>query len=324
MTTTIFSGYDPDFLSTRHAVPLPRLTAQQQADRVAAPDHPDGLLHQANYTVALNAARRLAWYSAANVDATKFQPVTRRELTSYWRREKTLPADTMTTGRWYRLSEKKLQRGHLTPADCMEWGTDPAEAIRNANTTFHYSNAVPQMQRLNGREWGMLERYVGEECIKAGQGRLCVHTGPVLQTDDPVYVHRVEGRSLVLPVLFWKVIWYLDSAGRLSRIGFIMSQANLLEASGLIERERGRAKPKGPFAELGSYKTYQVGVARLQQLTGLEYAAAQREPYAEDRPVELLLREIDVPVPDGEEDVTPRGLLPLAKQSQRVLVGLSL
>ena len=125
MSATIFSGYDPDFLSIRHSVPLPRLTARQQVDRVAAPDHPDGLLHQANYTVALNASRRLAWYSAANVDATRFQPVTRKELTNYWRRGKTLPAETMTTGRWYRLSEKKLQRGHLTPADCMEWGSDP-------------------------------------------------------------------------------------------------------------------------------------------------------------------------------------------------------
>lgn len=239
MPTTIFSGYDPDFLSTRHSVPLPRLTARQQADRVAAPDHPDGLLHQANYTVALNASRRLAWYSAANVDATRFQPVTRKELTNYWRRGNTLPAETMTTGRWYRLSEKKLQRGHLTPADCMEWGSDPAEAIRNANTTFHYSNAVPQMQRLNGREWG-------------------------------------------------------------------------------------RARPQGPFEELGSYKTYQVGVGSLQRLTGLKYAAAQREPYAGDRPVELMLQEIDVPVPDGEEDAAPRGLLPLGKKSQRVLMGLSL
>ena len=51
-------------------------------------------------------------------------------------------------------------------------------------------------------------------------------------------------------------------------------------------REWGRARPQGPFEELGSYKTYQVGVGSLQRLTGLKYAAAQREPYTEGRPVE--------------------------------------
>lgn len=331
MGNIIFPGYNSNFLAPRQPVAIPQLSTKQQADTLAAPEHLDGLLHHANYTVALSASRGLAWYSAANVDASKFQQVARRELSNYWRREKALPKERLTLGDWYKLSEKKLQRGHMTPADCMEWGLDREDAITNANTTFYYSNAVPQIQRLNGREWGMLERYIGEECVKAGNGRLCVHTGPVLRADDPVYVHQIGDRSLQIPVLFWKVIWYLDPQGQLSRIGFIMSQSNLLKASELLEMESDvairKARVPGPFEELGNYKTYQVGVKAIQQLTGLGFAAAQREPYPDERPIELMMREIDVPVsftPATGQGVAERGLLPSGKKSLRILVGLEL
>ena len=329
MSDTIFPGYDPNFLSTPYTVPLPQLSADQQADTLTEPEHPDGLFPHANYTVAVSASRRLAWFSAANLDATLFQPVTRRQLTSYWRREKNLPKENLVTGGWYKLSEKKLQRGHMTPADCMEWGSDPTDAILNANSTFYFSNAVPQIQRLNGGEWGLLERYIGEECAKASNGRLCVQTGPVLQANDPLYIYRLLGQSLQIPVLFWKAIWYFDPEGRLCRIGFLMSQSNLLQKSGLLQVESASraARMPGPFEQLGDYKTYQVGVETLQQLTGLELAGATREPYPGERPVELLLKEIDVPAafdPATGQGVAERGLLPIGKKTLRILVGLEL
>ncbi len=326
----VFSGYDPIFLSAEHRVYLPNLSPEQEADTVRNPEHPDGLWPHAHYTVALCASRRMAWYSAANLDATLFQPVSRKQLTSYWRRERRVPKAQLTTGAWYVLSEKKLQRGHLTPADCMEWGNDPADAIRNANNTFYFSNAVPQIQRLNGREWGMLERYIGVECAKAGNGRLCVHTGPRLLPTDPVYIHQVEGQSLAIPELFWKVIWYLDPEGRLCRIGFIMSQGNLLKASGLLQPEPAEraARAPGPFEELGNYKTYQVGVETLQEQTGMVFKQAERNPYPETRPRELMLKEIDVPVsftPATGQGVAERvAVAPAGKQNLRILVGLEL
>ncbi len=330
MPTNTFPGYNAQFLSDDHEVPLPVLSPEQQADTITDPEHPDGLFPHANYSLMISTSRRLAWYSAANLDASLFQPVSRKQLTSYWRREKNLTKQDLTTGIWYILSQKKLQRGHLTPADCMEWGQDPEDAIRNANTTFYFSNAAPQIQRLNGREWGMLERYIGQECVKAGSGRLCVHTGPVLQASDPLYIHEVDGQSLIIPVLFWKVIWYLDPAGQLCRIGFIMSQANLLKASELLHADvvERMAQQPGPFEELGNYKTYQISVDALQELTGLQFGAAERDPYPEERPQELMLQEVDVPVsftPATGQGVAERGAAaPPGKQQLRILVGLEL
>ena len=327
---TAFSGYNPNFISDRHPVSLPALSKTQQADTLKSPAYPSGFLRHANYTVVLCASRRMAWFSSANLDAKSFQQVTRRQLSNYWKLEEGLTQKAVTWDAWYKLSAQKLQRGHLTPADCMEWGKDVPDAIGNANTTFYYSNAVPQIKRLNGREWGMLERYIGLECLKAGNARLCVHTGPVLQSIDPKYIHQVEAQDLQLPLLFWKVIWYLDEKAHLSRIGFLMSQSKLLRASGLIhtpEKSPRDVSTAGPFEDLGNYKTYQVDVKVIQQLTGLHFAAAARNPYAGKRPLELILKEIDVPEsfePKIQQGIVERAALAPGKKNLKILVGLEL
>ena len=74
----------------------------------------------------------------------------------------------------------------------MEWGENEAAAIERANSTFYYSNAVPQVPRLNGAEWRLLEAYIGAEAGTAGHFRLSIHTGPVLAVDDPGYLSLIH------------------------------------------------------------------------------------------------------------------------------------
>ncbi len=109
-----------------------------------------------------------------------------------------------------------------------------------------------------------------------------------------------------------------------------MSQANLLKASELLDTDvvERMAQQPGPFEDLGNYKTYQISVNALQKLTGLHFGAAQRDPYPEERPQELMMQEIDVPVsftPATGQGVAERGAsAPPGKQNLRILVGLEL
>ena len=319
-------GYDEHFLGD--TVFVPKLSAAQKTDTTRTGTEHDYLLHHAGYSVAMCTSRRMAWFSSANLDSALRVPILRKKLRTYWKTEPEISPAALTRQPWYRASKKLLQRGHLTPADVMEWGENEAAAIERANSTFYYSNAVPQVPRLNGAEWRLLEAYIGAEAGKAGHFRLSIHTGPVLADDDPVYVPRPEGdATLRIPRLFWKVVYYRNPANKLCHVGFLMSQAQLLRESGLVitpAAERAVLPVEGPFAELGKQKTYQVNVSMIEQLTGLQFSGA-REVYRNDQPQELILREIDLRerfVPMFQQGV----VLPAAKgkQSLQFMIGLEL
>ena len=294
-------GYDERFLGD--PVAAPKLSATLKHDTLTTAEQ-DYMLHHTGYSVALSASRRLAWFSSANLDAAQHQGIRRKNLQSQWKIEPEITPESVVTRPWYQASNKLLQRGHLTPADAMEWGVDETEAIERANSTFFYSNAAPQMRRLNCAEWRVLEAYIGAEAAKAGHSRLSVHTGPVLASDDPVYLPQPQADvSLQIPRLFWKVVYYHNPDNILCRVGFLMSQEHLLRESQLVSWPAGQqrgAAAGGPFADLGDQKTYQVKVAFIGKLTGLKFTKA-KEVYRDKRPRELTLMEIDL-----RERFTPR------------------
>jgi endonuclease G, mitochondrial len=289
-------AFDASF--TGLPVRLPKLLSAQLQDSVPVGEKTKHgyLLEQPNFSVSLCQSRRLAWYSAANVDMGRKQHIRRKDLTGTWRVEADLDESVVVGHPWYKASKKKLQRGHLTPADCMEWGDTEAEAIANANSTFFFSNAAPQVPELNGQVWSRLEMYISQEGLKTGNSRINVMTGPVLLPDDPTYIHHINGAQLQLPRMFWKVVWYIDKNGKLSRIGFLMSQESLLEALELIEIPTDRSS-RGfdlPFGELGPFKTYQVNMSLLRSLTRFSFARA-RDPYTDSTPKALALERVDLP-----------------------------
>ena len=172
----------------------------------------------------------------------------------------------------------------------------------------------------------MLEAFIGRENAKTSIGRICVQTGPVLQASDPEYSIEVAGQTLKLPVLFWKMVYYLDATQRLCRIGFLMSQRNLLEKSGLLKPKLedfvlGSDKTV-PFADLGDEKTFQVNIKRIETLSGLRFAAADHEPFTDNRPKEMVLKEVEAK--DGLESFTlgGRSATPLKTSNKYELGGL--
>jgi endonuclease G, mitochondrial len=286
--------YDENFLAIK--IPLPKLSKKQLLDTETNPETKEILLrHHDNYSVALSKSRRLAWYSCANLDATAKQVVKRSQLTSSWKSEADFEKTSVLGGNWYKKSEELLDRGHLTPADAMEWGLDDLSAINKANSTFFYSNAAPQHKELNRNEWRMLEAFVSDECLKSGYGRLNVFTGSVLAADDPEYAkHQEVDFKLKIPRLFWKVIYYYNDQKQVCRLGFLMGQTELLEKSNLTVKSKvDGLEATGPFADLGKNKTYQVSIALIEKLSGLKMPKAKEEHKKED-PQELTLQEVEL------------------------------
>ncbi len=60
-------------------------------------------------------------------------------------------------------------------------------------------------------------------------------TGPVLSSNDPEFVTKVNDTYIKIPRLFWKIIVYPKSDGKLYRVGFMMSQESLMKFHNAID-----------------------------------------------------------------------------------------
>lgn len=307
-------GFQPDFLGKKNLIKLPQPTAHLLDDIKIIENAVDNLIHHHQYSVLLSKNRKLAIFSSANVDAKLKQKINRSELTSSWKVEKNLAKTDIVGNDLYKKSGMKLERGHLTPADVMEWGADIPDGKKNANDTFFFSNAAPQIKRLNGQEWGHLERFLGEESMKTGNSRLAVHTGCVFMRDDPQYIFEINGEKPQIPRYFWKVIYYLDKNSELCRIGFLMGQEKLLEKSELTEPTDLEAavllptEVKEAFADLKKEKVFQVNIGLIEKLTNLKFSKAN-DKIADDRRLEVGsihetdLESFNINNPQGEKTV---------------------
>lgn len=129
----------------------------------------------------------------------------------------------------------------------------------------------PQAAAFNQGEdlWAGVEDHV-LEYAHAGARKLSVYTGPVLATDDIPY------RGVRIPRLFWKIAaWSTGEHGELTSAGFVLDQTPSLDRIDLHELTAADVPPLGPF------RTFQVPVAHIVELTGLDLGdlvAADRRP----------------------------------------------
>ncbi|QAY63916.1 DNA/RNA non-specific endonuclease [Xylanimonas allomyrinae] len=253
------TGYDTAFLGI--AVPLPRPRDGRPLRRL---DH----LH---FTVLLDPARRLAAATAVGIDGGRLRPLPR---TGSWRFDRRAPESEQAGPELYHRNE--LDRGHLVRRRDPMWGTT-AEAKEAGEATFVYANAVPQVGRFNQSKelWNGLEDHV-LTYAQAHERRVVVLTGPVLAPDDPVY------RGVGIPRRFWKVAawtvarWHPAPDGGpirqdavLAATAFVLDQTPLLDDAELA-RARAQALAADDAPPLGPFRTFQVSVAQVAALTGLD------------------------------------------------------
>jgi len=246
------AGFDAAFLGV--PADIPRLADVQAAASVE--------LAYEHFTVVLDTTRRLAAVTAVNIDGAHLAKVPRGDR---WVFDRRIPEELQAGPEVY--ADNDLDRGHLVRRNDPVWG-EPEVAARANDATFHFTNAAPQASDFNqGHElWVGLEDHVLEHA-RAHQLKLSVFTGPVLAADDPPY------RGIRIPLRFWKVAaWSTGEA--LATTGFLVDQSPLVDVD-LLPRELGAPPPLGPF------RTFQVRVAAIAELTGLtmpDLVAAENLP----------------------------------------------
>lgn len=276
---SVRKGYDPEFLgSGEHAVPLPTLPpelAAQAAVNSSAAGEPRYLLPYHHFSVALSKERKLAYFTAVNIDGNLAKP--NRRGSDRWFFDPRVPESEQTGGDVYKRND--LDLGHLVRRLDPTWGETPEEARRANDDTFHYTNCTPQHKDFNRNKtrWAGIEDYILEHAENL-HFKVSVFTGPVLAPDDDVY------RGVQLPRQFWKVVAMVKKDGTLSATAYLLSQKKLI--AGL------RGPPPKDFS-YGKYRTYQVPVTDVEALTNLSFGTlSASDPFAR-RGVRAQPRELE-------------------------------
>lgn len=234
-------GYEEDFLGP--VVPLPALNQAQLADAAPLLDGKGYVLKYIHFSVVLSKSRRLAYFTAVNIDGRAIKNITRDR--DVWYFDPRVAREHQTGADLYERND--LDRGHLVRRTDPVWGRPAATANED---TFHFTNCAPQHKGLNRKTWLGLEDYILNNADNHDL-KVSVFTGPVFRADDMPYrgIYR-------LPAEFWKVVVMRKANRKLSATAYLQTQKNLIED---LE-----------FA-YGSYKTYQVPVARIEAITGLDF-----------------------------------------------------
>jgi endonuclease G len=239
------AGYEEAFLGDVYPVPLPVLGENIRPDLVQVPGEEGGVLRYTHFSVVMNGARKLAFYTAVNIDGAALKQIPRAG--DQWYFDPRIARELQSGPELYANNE--LDRGHLVRRLDPVWGPDAARANEH---TFHFTNASPQHRNLNQKTWLNLEDYILDNAGRHDL-RVTVFTGPVFRDDDTVYRGRYR-----IPAEFWKVVAMVKPDGALSATAYLQTQKNLIDN---LE-----------FA-YGSYKTYQVPVARIEHLTDLDFGS---------------------------------------------------
>jgi endonuclease G len=248
------NGYEPDFLGEDASllVPLPGLGA-----------HAGDCLEELKYrrfSVVVSKSRKFCRYTVVNI-AGELPWV--RVARKSWRRD--VRAGEFQVDDEVLYGPDTFSRGHMVRRLDPLW--EPEAEAKQANwDTFHYPNAVPQVQGFNDGMWGDLEDHILDQGETLGT-RLSVFTGPILRPLDPVWKF---GEGIQLPMEFYKVIVTTREAGGLLALAFVQSQEGHLRPELRAKYEEGFVAPFADF-DPGEFATYQVKVSQVEAETGLDF-----------------------------------------------------
>jgi endonuclease G, mitochondrial len=249
-------GYDPEFLGVGlHRVPLPELPEDLvplAAVNGLAVDEPRYVLPYHHFSVVLNRERRLAFFTAVNIDGTSSVRLKRER--DRWVADPRVPVEAQTDEQTYH--DNPLDRGHLVRRLDPAWGASHEEAKLCNDDTFHFTNCSPQHEDFNQNQttWAGLEDYILENADNR-DFKVSVFTGPVLADDDQQFA------GVQLPRQFWKVVVMIKESGDVSATGYLLSQEELIKGLEVL-----------PEAfSYGAYRTYQVPVRRIEELTSVSF-----------------------------------------------------
>lgn len=295
--------YSPDFLKGVK-IDIPAINKKTHPNIVTHKNKKTKkVLEYEHHSVILNKDRRLAIISACNIDGNLIPdgPIKRRG--NFKNNSEIGDLDQLGTS-FYKKCGKLIDKGHLTKFEDVIWGkgltTTEFEAL--GRTTNFYPNAAPQHRRLNRGKWKSLELYILDTETEEKELKICMFTGPVLNENDPAFVHEVDGNSFQMPILFWKIVMY-NKNNKLYALGFMMSHQKLLAKANLIREiitKGPEEKKEGLYFTDWKYsKPFQVRVEQIEETAGIKLKASKPiiKPYKDDRPQKIIWRDINLKGP---------------------------
>ena len=264
-------GYDSGFLAK--SVDLPQVGPHLEGEVVAVPGSHNGLLHYLHFSIAMHRSRRMALYTACNIDGEREFAI-KRTGSDPWAFDPRLGEEFQIGHTLY--AGANLQRGHLVRRLDPCWGNSRGVAKLAEQDTFYFTNCTPQHENFNPKTWLSLEEYVLQNAW-AQDLKVSVFTGPVFRDTDKTF------RDARIPEEYWKIIATVrEDTQDLSATGYIVSQADWLND---LE-----------FA-YGPFETYQVPLKVIERRTGLGFAHLRPyDPFdqIEARVIRLIKRPEDI------------------------------
>ncbi|MCC4765086.1 hypothetical protein FXW07_00090 [Methanosarcina sp. DH1] len=239
---SLADGYNPDFLGSLYHLPLPKLADNLQS-KVATLKDGGKILTYLHFSIVMNADRRLAFYTAANIDGKKLEKIKRTR--DKWYFDPRLDQKYQAGPKLY--EDNPLDRGHLVRRLDPCWGPNARDA---GEDTFHFTNCSPQHKRLNQHDWLEVEDYILKTADNAN-AQISVFTGPVFREDDMIYRNEY-----LLPADFWKVVVFVNKNGKFGATAYLRTQKNYLESREFFDDE---------------FKTWQVPVVQVEVLTCISF-----------------------------------------------------
>ena len=263
-------GFQRDFLDGA-PIDMAAIIAPRAAEVAPLRDGRQGAEAQLNYqhfSLLMNAGRRLAFFTATNIDGARYLSIDRDsgqpsllEEADRWVEDSRIDSRYVTGQAFYSEYSRWFARGHLTRRSDPTWGT-AAEAVRANKDSFHFTNRSPQHFRFNQslQYWQGVERYILESGVLESKRKISVLTGPVLNEQWRQYA------EWQVPLMFWKVVLRIGIAGQPQATALLVSQADLLD-------EPRRILPHAQTTPRPNVDEYRVTVSALEGLTGLNFAA---------------------------------------------------
>lgn len=267
------TGFDAGFIGV--STPLPTLTDVSVAAPLLAAHGSGHILRYEHFSVVMHAARRLAIYTASNVDYNPtaktpepgrnysrdglngFGPNVRGEI---WMLDRRISADHQLDNTFYDRDRQAFDKGHLVRREDVCFGGSYAQVRRANGDTFHSTNCSPQRKNFNQSNesgiWGQLEDFIKAQ---ADVERLNLFAGPILADDDRVFdgQDRNGPISVRIPRRFWKIVC-ANAGGELQVFAFLLSQ-------------RVEDVTAAEFAVTNAWRQRMVALSEVEELTGLTF-----------------------------------------------------
>jgi endonuclease G len=249
-------GYSPAFLGP--IVPLPRLHPTAWAAAAVPVSHAgtDGVeVRYVHFSLVQNAARRMPFFAALNIDGGRGRDVNMR-IDPSWYQDPRLHATEQFNQAFFDNQQPLIFRlGPIVRPSDVAWGT-PSLAAMASEDTFHFTNCCPWAAGFsqNAQLWLGIESYVLASSKVLGN-RISVFMGPIFSNADPTYCETL------IPSAFWKVLVWSDMSGGLRAAGFIADHSRLPNGS--------RWAPNR--AALIAVAQFQISIVEIERCTAISF-----------------------------------------------------